>query len=131
MPGIKIGAVRGATLACVFAAAVSLGIGPSPVRAADAAHGKVVFQTCAACHSDKPDAIGPSLKGVYGRKSGSLADFRYSNAMLHADLTWNNADLHAYIKDPQAKVRGNHMPFGGFSSDADIDDVIAYLKDYK
>ena len=86
--------------------------------AADAAHGKVVFQTCAACHSDKPDAIGPSLKGVYGRKSGSLADFRYSNAMLHANLTWDDANLHAYIKDPQAKVRGNHMPFGGLSSDA-------------
>ncbi len=40
--------------------------------AADATHGKLVFQTCAACHSDKPDAIGPSLKGVFGRKSGSL-----------------------------------------------------------
>jgi cytochrome c len=99
--------------------------------AADAAHGKEVFITCAACHSDKPDPIGPSLKGVYGRKSGSLPDFRYSNAMLHADLVWDDANLHAYIKDPQAKVKGNRMPFGGLASDKDIDDVIAYLKDYK
>jgi cytochrome c len=99
--------------------------------AADAEHGKIVFQTCAACHSDKPGAIGPSLRGVYERKSGALDGFRYSNAMMRANLTWDDANLKAYIKDPQAKVKGNRMPFGGLSSDADIDDVIAYLKDYK
>jgi cytochrome c len=122
----KMGALSGA------AAAVALiAIAATPAIAADAAHGKVVFQTCAACHSDKPDAIGPSLKGVYGRKAGSLEDFRYSPAMQRAGITWDDANLHAYIKDPQAKVKGNRMPFGGLSSDADIDDVIAYLKDYK
>jgi cytochrome c len=123
--------MRSVRLSAAIGAALSVVVIAVPAMAADAAHGKVVFQTCAACHSGKPDAIGPSLKGVYGRKSGSLADFRYSNAMLHANLTWDDANLHAYVKDPQAKVRGNHMPFGGLSSDQDIDDVIAYLKDYK
>jgi len=113
------------------AAVVLIAVAATPAFAADAAHGKVVFQTCAACHSDKPDAIGPSLRGVYGRKSASLPDFRYSNAMMRANLTWDDANLKAYIKDPQAKVKGNRMPFGGLSSEADIDDVIAYLKDYK
>jgi len=113
------------------AAVVLMAVAATPAAAADANHGKVVFQTCAACHSDKPDAIGPSLKGVYGRKSGALSDFRYSNAMMRANLTWDDANLKAYIKDPQAKVKGNRMPFGGLSSEADIDDVIAYLKDYK
>jgi cytochrome c len=122
----KTGALLGAAAAAMFIAIVA-----TPAVAADAAHGKVVFQTCAACHSDKPDAIGPSLRGVYGRKSASLDDFRYSPAMQRANLTWDEADLKAYIKDPQAKVKGNRMPFGGLSSDADIDDVIAYLKDYK
>ena len=117
--------------AAVGAAVVSASILAAPAFAADANHGKQVFAQCAACHSDKPDAIGPSLKGVYGRKSGSLADFRYSNAMMRANLTWDDANLHAYIKDPQAKVPGNRMPFGGLTSDQDIDDVIAYLKDYK
>jgi cytochrome c len=122
----KTGAAIGAAAAVVLAAAAA-----TPALAADAAHGKVVFQTCAACHSDKPDAIGPSLRGVYGRKSAALQDFRYSNAMMHANLTWDDSNLKAYIKDPQAKVKGNRMPFGGLSSDADIDDVIAYLKEYK
>jgi cytochrome c len=126
MQSKKTDAVVGAA-----AAAVLMAVATTPAAAADAAHGKVVFQTCAACHSDKPDAIGPSLRGVYGRKSAALPDFRYSNAMMRAGLTWDDANLKAYIKDPQAKVKGNRMPFGGLSSDADIDDVIAYLKDYK
>jgi len=113
------------------AAVVLIAVAATPAFAADAAHGKVVFHTCAACHSDKPDAIGPSLRGVYGRKSASLPDFRYSNAMMRANLTWDDANLKAYIKDPQAEVKGNRMPFGGLSNAADIDDVIAYLKDYK
>ena len=122
----KMGALTGAA-----GVAVLLAVATTPAAAADAAHGKAVFQTCAACHTDKPEAIGPSLRGVYGRKSAALQDFRYSNAMMHANLTWDDANLKAYIKDPQAKVKGNRMPFGGLSSDADIDDVIAYLKDYK
>jgi cytochrome c len=126
MQSKKTGALGGAAAAVVLMAVAAM-----PAFAADANHGKVVFQTCAACHSEKPDAIGPSLRGVYGRKSASLPDFRYSNAMMRANLTWDDANLKAYIKDPQAKVKGNRMPFGGLSSDADIDDVIAYLKDYK
>ncbi|MGD0148702.1 MAG: c-type cytochrome [Xanthobacteraceae bacterium] len=122
----KTGALIGAAAAVVLMAVAAM-----PAFAADANHGKAVFQTCAACHSDKPDAIGPSLRGVYGRKSAALPDFRYSNAMMRANLTWDDANLKAYIRDPQAKVKGNRMPFGGLSNAADIDDVIAYLKDYK
>ena len=123
MRNLRLGAAMGAALA---GGAMAI-----PAMAADAAHGKVVFQTCAACHSDKPDAIGPSLRGVYGRKSAALPDFRYSNAMMRAGLTWDDANLKAYIKDPQAKVKGNRMPFGGVNNPKDLDDLIAYLKDYK
>jgi cytochrome c len=118
----------GAWLAIVGAIIMSA---PSIVRAADAEHGKQVFAACAACHSDKPDAIGPSLRGVYGRTSGSLEDFRYSNAMTRAKLTWNDDNLRAYINDPQAKVPGNRMPFGGLHDAKDVDDVIAFLKTYR
>ena len=123
MQSKKTGALTGAAAAIVL-----MTIAITPAAAADAAHGKVVFQTCAACHSDKPDAIGPTLRGVYGRKSGSIPDFRYSTAMQRANLTWDEANLSEYIKDPQAKVKGNRMPFGGLSNPEDIDDVIAYLK---
>ena len=81
--------------------------------AADAGRGKELFITCAACHTEKPDAIGPDLKGVFGRKSAALEDFRYSNPMKRANLVWDAANLRAYLIDPQAKVKGNRMPFGG------------------
>jgi cytochrome c len=100
----------------------------SQAAAADAEHGKALYQACSACHTDKPDALGPSLKNVVGRKSAALDDFRYSNPMKRANLTWDEANLRAYIADPQAKVKGNRMPFGGLRNAGDVDDVIAYLK---
>jgi len=111
-----------------FAVAGALLVLSAPaVIAADADHGKAVFQSCAACHSDKPDALGPNLVGVIGRKAGSRDDFRYSNAMQRAGFTWDAASLRQYLADPQAKVKGNRMPFSGLNDPKDIEDVIAYI----
>ena len=100
----------------------------SAATAADPDHGKALYQTCAACHTERPDALGPSLKGVVGRKSAALDDFRYSNPMKRANLVWDEANLRAYIQDPQAKVKGNRMPYGGLTDGKDVDDIVAYLK---
>jgi len=100
----------------------------TPATAADPDHGKALYQTCAACHTERPDALGPSLKGVVGRKSAALDDFRYSNPMKRANLVWDEANLRAYIQDPQAKVKGNRMPYGGLTDGKDVDDIVAYLK---
>lgn len=102
-----------------------------PAFAADINHGKQLFTACAACHTEKPDSLGPSLKGVVGRKSASLEDFRYSNAMKRANLTWSEDNLREYLTDPQTKVKGNRMPFSGFSNPGDVADVIAYLQTMK
>ena len=110
-----------------FAAATAFA-GTTPALSADANHGKELFQACIACHSEKPDAIGPSLKGVAGRKAAALEDFRYSAPMKRANLTWDDANLKAYIADPQATVKGNRMPFGGVREAKDVDDIVAYLK---
>jgi len=98
---------------------------------ADTQNGKVLYQACAACHTEKPDAVGPSLRGVFGRKTAERDDFRYSNAMKRANLIWNEANLRAYIENPQAKIPGNRMPFGGLGAASDIDDIVAYLKAFK
>src|SRR5437016_4985804 len=86
-----------------------------PASAADIAHGKQLFAACIACHSETADAQGPSLKGVAGRKAAALDDFRYSAAMKRSDIVWDVANLRDYLHDPQAKVKGNHMPFSGFA----------------
>ena len=112
-------------------AAIFLALSAMPVTAADVEHGKALYQTCAACHTERPDALGPSLKGIFGRKSAALDDFRYSNAMRRANLVWDDENLRAYIQDPQAKVKGNRMPYGGVTDAKDVDDIIAYLKTLK
>src|SRR6266545_2368733 len=114
---LQSGAILGALL-----------VAGSPAFAADANHGKTLFTACQACHTEKPDALGPSLKGVVGRKSAALEDFRYSAAMKRANLIWDEDNLRAYIQDPQATVKGNRMPYGGLTDAKDVEDIIAYLK---
>jgi len=117
-----------AAIVCGAGSVALLAIVARPASAADAAHGKELYQACIACHSEKPDALGPSLKGVVGRKAAALDDFRYSAPMRRANLTWDDANLRAYIADPQATIKGNRMPFGGLREPKDVDDIVAYLK---
>jgi len=99
------------------------------VRAADVEKGKAVFEQCAACHSldGSGDYDGPTLKGVIGRKAGSLEDYRYSAAMKRSDVTWDAGSLDKYVADPQAFIPGNRMAFAGISEKTQRDDLIAYL----
>ncbi len=117
----------------MWRAGVALGVMFSGVgaMAADASHGKELFLACAACHTEKPDAIGPNLKGVFGRNSAALDDFRYSNPMKRANLVWDAVNLRDYLIDPQSKVKGNRMPFGGVANPSEADDLVAYLQTYK
>jgi cytochrome c len=121
------GKMRSSSWSIVAGAGLLLALGASAALAADVDHGKQVFQACAACHSDKPDALGPSLVGVVGRKAGSRDDFRYSNAMTRAGFNWDAGNLRQYLADPQAKVKGNRMPFSGLNDPKDVDDVVAYI----
>ena len=111
------------------AAALVATFAGSQAKAADVEHGKALYRdrACAACHSDGNNALGPSLKGVFGRKSAAREDYRYSPAMLRANLLWDEANLKAFIADPQAKVKGNRMPFGGIDDPKDLDDIVGYL----
>ena len=91
--------------------------------------GKVAFEQCAACHSlgEAGDYDGPTLKGIIGRKAGSLDDYRYSAAMKRSGVTWDAGTLDQYIADPQAFIPGNRMAFAGIGDKALRDDLIAYL----
>jgi cytochrome c len=119
----RIGVALGGAVAAAPAVGTAIG--------ADLEHGRQVFQACAACHTEKPDALGPSLKGVIGRKAGARDDFRYSGPLRRANLTWDETTLKQFLADPQAKVPGTRMPFGGLGDAKDVDDVVAYLATLK
>ena len=96
----------------------------------DAARGEARFQECAACHKLEAGAneVGPSLHGVFMRKAGELADFRYSPAMKRSGIIWTAETLDKYIADPQALIPANRMPYAGMTTAGDRADLIAYLQ---
>jgi len=96
----------------------------------DAVRGEQRFTDCAACHSLMPGAnnIGPSLAGLFGRKAGTTADFRYSPAMRQSKITWTPQLLDEFIADPQKLVPANRMPYSGMPNAADRADLVAYLQ---
>jgi cytochrome c len=103
------------------------------VHAQDAAAGEKVFLKCRACHQigdTAKNAVGPVLNGVVGRKAGSYPDYSYSDANKNSGITWDEATLKEYLKNPRAKVPGTKMIFPGLPKDEDIDNVIAFLKQY-
>ncbi|EWY42443.1 cytochrome C [Skermanella stibiiresistens SB22] len=100
---------------------------------AHAADGAEVYETCAACHGEKGEGTdsGPALTGVVGRKAGSASGFRYSPAMKRSGITWDAEQLKAFLANPQAKVKGNRMPFDGVHDEAERDAVVTYLEGLK
>jgi cytochrome c len=103
----------------------------SGTAAQDAAAGEKVFAKCKICHQigeNAKNAVGPVLNGVVGRSAGTYPDYHYSDANKNSGITWNEATLKEYLRDPKAKVPGTKMVFPGLKSDEDIANVIAYLK---
>ena len=70
------------------------------------------------------------LNGIVGRKAGSVEGFNYTPANKNSGLTWDEATLKDYLKNPRTKVPGTKMIFPGLSNEAEIDNVIAYLKQF-
>lgn len=105
-----------------------------PASAQDAAAGEKVFLVCRTCHQIGPGAknsIGPEQNGLVGRQAGSVPGYNYSNANKSSGITWTEDELKKYIKEPQKIVPGTKMVFAGIKDDKKIDDLIAYLKQFK
>jgi hypothetical protein len=72
--------------------------------------------------------VGPSLFGLIGRKSGSVAGFHYSAANKAADITWNADILDKYLTSPRDVVPGTIMTYAGLKDAGKRADLIAYLE---
>ena len=113
----------------VMCAAAVIAAASAAVADGDAERGAKRFEECVACHALEKDkeSVGPSLYGVFGRKAGGGADFRYSPALKRSGITWDAANIDTFIADPQATVPGNRMPYAGIADAAARADLIAYL----
>lgn len=101
--------------------------------AGDPVAGKAIFAQCLACHvieAGPNGPIGPNLRGVLGKRAASnRSDFAYSDALKKSGLTWDDATLDTWIKNPATLVPGTKMEFVGLTKKEKRDDVIAYLKE--
>ena len=97
--------------------------------AGDAALGEKSFIKCKACHdvTQGVNKVGPTLKGIVGRAAGTVEGYKYSDANKNSGLTWDEATLSEYLKNPKAKIPGTKMAFAGIKDQAEIDNLIAYL----
>ena len=94
----------------------------------DATQGKTTFEKrCSGCHSLDREKEGPRLAGVFGRKAGTVASFKYSDALAKSGITWDEKSLDKWITDPDKLVPGNDMTFG-LQSASERADIIAFLK---
>src|SRR5580698_1781071 len=94
----------------------------------DATRGETVFEKrCTGCHSLEQDRVGPRLKGVFGRTSGGIIGFPYSQELIDAHLVWDEKSLEKWLADPGKLVPGNNMEFHVAKAE-ERRDLIQFLK---
>jgi cytochrome c len=91
--------------------------------------GKDLFERrCGGCHATDRDKEGPRLRGVYGRRSGSVPSFNYSDALKNAaEITWDADTLDRWLTDTEQLVPGNDMAFRVVNP-AERREIIRYLQ---
>jgi cytochrome c2 len=109
----------------------------APIALGNPVEGKRIFvEQCATCHKAGADVaggdIGPDLKGVVGRRMGSLAGYGYSSAMsLQGSLmgAWTAERLNVFLAGPDTFVSGTTMSIPPVLDEKQRGALIAYLKE--
>ena len=108
---------------------LALALSPCVAHANDDAK-RQFLTSCGVCHAIEKDAAprqGPNLLGIIGRKAGQVPEFKYSEALAKADLTWDEATLDRWIEDAAAVQPGTVMAYRQRDPDK-RKLIIAYLK---
>ncbi|KAK0316642.1 iso-1-cytochrome c [Friedmanniomyces endolithicus] len=99
----------------------------------DTKKGANLFKTrCAQCHNLKAaegNKIGPNLHGLFGRHTGSVEGFSYTDANKSKDLVWKEDILFDYLENPKKYIPGTKMAFGGLKKPKDRNDLITFLRE--
>ncbi|KAI9474812.1 cytochrome c-like domain-containing protein [Zychaea mexicana] len=119
------------------------------IPAGDKTKGAKLFKTrCAQCHTCEPrdmkkvtvcpfyvsmkggsNKVGPALHGLFGRQSGQVPGFSYTEANKNKGVVWEEQTLFDYLQNPKKYIPGTKMAFAGFKKEQERADVIAYLKE--
>jgi cytochrome c len=104
------------------------GFSQSAATNGDAQRGKELFEKrCGGCHSLDKDKEGPRLGNVFGRKAGTIANFKYSDSLKSAQIVWNEASLDRWLVNTDSVVPENDMDFHVPRADERAD-IIQFLR---
>ncbi len=95
--------------------------------------GQALFNAqCKNCHTvtGKSSPMGPTLKGVAGRKAASAPDYKYSAGLTKKGGIWTDATLDAYLTAPATYAPGTKM-FNRVAQPQARKAIIGYLKTQK
>lgn len=121
-----LGFTSATSILWVIISALLMGAG-SPASGTATA-GKALFEArCTGCHTLDKNKEGPRLRGVLGRRAGSVVDFTYSDQLKASNLTWDEASLDKWLANPDALVPDNDMAFR-VSNARERADIIQFLR---
>jgi cytochrome c len=96
---------------------------------AETSPGKEMFEKrCTGCHTLDREKTGPRLRGVFGRRAGSVASFPYSEPLRKAGVVWNASSLDRWLTDPDGFIPDNDMAFR-VANKEERAAIIEYLKE--
>ena len=94
--------------------------------------GAALFRKCGICHSVSAEGgkrAGPTLYGLFGRRAGTVAGYKYSKALTGSDLVWTEETVDAlFAQGPHVFTPGSKMPLQQMPEAEDRAELIAYLK---
>ncbi|TID24091.1 cytochrome c [Venturia nashicola] len=95
--------------------------------------GANLFKTrCLQCHALEKEGgnkIGPNLHGLFGRKSGTVEGYSYTDANKSKGVEWKEDTLFDYLENPKKYIPGTKMAFGGLKKPKDRNDLITFLRE--
>ena len=127
--GVRFSRILGGS---ALAGLLAVGLATAAYAAGDAAKGKVIFTTnCASCHGESGKGDGPVGAALNPHpRDFTKAEFKFDAAK--DGKPGSDAALTNVIKNGAGVYGGSPLmaPWGGTLSDADIQNVIAYIRTF-
>jgi cytochrome c len=119
------------TASALMFAAMAAGVAFAAVADDSSDSGRRIFvQRCQTCHgvtAEADSALGPNLKGVFGRKAGGGDSGVHSRAAIESDTVWTRSSMRRYLSEPGREMPGTLMQ-GRVTDGRELDDLLNYLE---